>query len=223
MATATKSENKAGFVKDFLSDHPMGNVAAVNEAWTSAGMPGKIGDTLIYKTRADMGLSGKQRAKSKPKTAAKAKSPTKMPTSASSPGKSMFVKEFLNDHPQGNVSAVNEAWEASGFEGTISPALVNQIRATLGLTGNLRGSTRKSKPSATAKKRGRPSKETTAAANGKPVEQPRGRKSDRTNALLGVETEIDKLLFQVMLIGDLPEVETSLREARRRVYGALTS
>ena len=57
MAVATKSENKSGFVKDFLSKHPEGNVKAVNEAWTAAGMLGAIGATLIYQTRADMGLS----------------------------------------------------------------------------------------------------------------------------------------------------------------------
>ncbi len=223
MATATKSQDKSSFVKDFLSSHPEGNVKAVNEAWTTAGMDGKIGDTLIYKTRADLGLSGKLRAKSKPKTAAKAKSTTKTSQPASSPGKSMFVKEYLNDHPQSNVDAVNEAWRAAGFEGTISAALVNLIRAKLGLTGNLRGKTKKSKTSATRKKLGRPRKDVSAAVNGQPVGQPRGRKSDRNHALLSVETEIDKLLFQVMGIGELPEVETALREVRRRVYGALTS
>ena len=60
MAVATKSANKSGFVKDFLRNHPEGNVKAVNEAWTAAGMKGTIGDTLIYQTRADMGLSGKR-------------------------------------------------------------------------------------------------------------------------------------------------------------------
>ena len=40
MATATKSENKSGFVRDFLTKHPEGNVKAVNEAWTGAGMTG---------------------------------------------------------------------------------------------------------------------------------------------------------------------------------------
>ena len=143
MAVATKNENKSGFVKQYLREHPEGNVKAVNEAWTAAGMKGAIGATLIYQTRADMGLSGNLRVKPKPKTAAKAKSPTKMSKAASSPGKSMFVKEFLNDHPQGNVSAVNEAWQAAGFDGTISPALVNQMRAKLGLAGNLRGSAKK--------------------------------------------------------------------------------
>ena len=47
----------------------------------------------------------------------------------------MFVKEFLNDHPEGNVAAVNEAWQAAGFDGTISKTLVDKMRASLGLTG----------------------------------------------------------------------------------------
>ena len=58
----------------------------------------------------------------------------------------MFVKEFLNDHPQGNVDAVNEAWQAAGFDGTISTTLVNKMRASLGLTGNLRGKTKTVQP-----------------------------------------------------------------------------
>jgi hypothetical protein len=78
-------------------------------------------------------------------------------------------------------------------------------------------------PSPTGKKRGRPLKETTAAANGKPAGHPSARKSDLTHALLSVETEIDKLIFQVMIVGHLPQVENALREARRRVYGALNS
>jgi hypothetical protein len=222
VAVATKIESKSDFVKEFLSDHPEGNVKAVNEAWTAAGMKGGIGATLIYQTRADMGLSGKLRAKSKTMTAVRAKSPTRMSKATTSPGKSMFVKEYLNDHPQGNVSAVNQAWQAAGFKGTISPALINQMRAKLGLTGNRSASGKKSKPAATGMKRGRPRKETPAAVNGKPVGQPAGAKSSRTQALLGVEAEIDKLIFHVMGIGELPEVETALRDARRRIYGALS-
>jgi hypothetical protein len=293
MATATKSENKTDFVKNFLSDNPQGNVKAVNEAWAAAGMNGTIGSTLIYKMRSEMGLSGNLPAKSqsktakatsdtnmsitassqgktsfvkeflqnnpqakakavneawtaagmkgtishtvisegrkqlglignqtgKPRTAAKAKSATKASEVVSSPGKTMFVKEFLNDHPQGNVDAVNDAWKAAGFDGTISATLVNTMRALLGLTGNLRRNTKKSKASTTGKKPASPRKEAAAAFNGKP----RGRKTNRTHALLEVEAEIDRLMFQVMRIGDLPEVENALREARRRVYGALSS
>jgi hypothetical protein len=293
VSTATKTENKTEFVKNFLSRNPQGNVKAVNEAWAASGMNGTVGSTLIYKLRSEMGLSGNLPAKSKPKTAkatsdtkmsitassqgktsfvkeflkndpqakakavneawtaagmkgtishtvisegrkqlgligsqlgkprtaAKAKSATKMSRTASSPGKTMFVKEFLNDHPQGNVDAVNDAWKAAGFDGTISPTLVNKMRALLGLTGNLRRHTNKSKTSSQGKKPASPRKEAAAAPNG----QPRGRKTDRTHALLDVEAEIDRLMFQVMRIGDLPEVENALREARRRVYGALSS
>ncbi len=145
-----------------------------------------------------------------------------MATATRDQGKTSFVKEFLSVHPLGNVKAVNEAWLAAGMKGTISPTLVNKTRASLGLTGNLRGKS-KTKATTTGTRRGRPPKETTAAVNGKPAGQPRGRKSDRTHALLGVEAEIDRLIFQVMGIGNLPEIETALREARRGVYGALSS
>ena len=141
-----------------------------------------------------------------------------MSKTATSPGKSMFVKEFLNDHPQGNVRAVNEAWQAAGFEGTISQTVVNKMRSSLGLTGNLRGNTKKSKTSATGKKRVTPRKVTTAAVN----VQPRGSNSARTVVLNDLEADIDRLIFKVMGIGDLTEIEDSLRQARRLLYGALT-
>ena len=51
MATATKSQSKTSFVKEFLQDNPQGNVKAVNEAWAAAGMKGTIGATLINKMR----------------------------------------------------------------------------------------------------------------------------------------------------------------------------
>jgi hypothetical protein len=214
VATATKSQNKTSFVKAFLSDHPEGNVKAVNEAWTAAGMNGTIGATLIYEMRSQMGLSDKLRVQSKPRTAAKAKSATNMSKTASTPGKTMFVKEFLNDHPRGNVDAVNEAWTAAGFEGTISPTLVNQMRAALGLTGNLRGKTEETKTSATGKKRGRPRKETNATVS----VQPRASDRARTVALNDLEADIDRLIFKAMGIGHLTEIEDSLRRARRLLY-----
>jgi hypothetical protein len=213
VATAAKSENKSGFVKEFLNDHPDGNVDAVNKAWAAAGMNGAIGATLIYKTRSEMGLSGNQRAKQKPKTANKAKSATNK--SKIAPGKTMFVKEFLNDHPQGNVAAVNEAWKAAGFDGTIGSTLVNKMRAALGLTGNLRGNTKMSNASATSKKRAEPRKETTAAANEKP-------RDNRSAVLNDMEVDLDRLMFKAMAIGDLTEIEDTLRLLRRLLYGALT-
>ena len=167
MATATRDQGKTSFVKEFLGDHPQGNVQAVNEAWTKAGKDGSIGATLIQKVRSQMGLSGNLRAMSKPKAATKGKkAATKKPkTVTATPGKTMFVKEFLNDHPKANFNDVNDAWTAAGFEGTISRTLVDKMRASLGLTGNLRGRTKKSKANriSPGKKLGRPRKEPTAA------------------------------------------------------------
>lgn len=221
MATATRDRGKTSFVKEFLNRHPQGNVQAVNEAWAAAGNDGSIGATLIQKMRSKMGLSGNLRATSKPKTAAKRKSAAKKSKMATvTPGKTMFVKEFLNDHPQGNFDDVNEAWTAAGFEGTISRTLVDKMRALLGLTGNQRSKSKKVRTSARGnstsdgKKPGRPRKEPMAAING----QPRGRKSNRSLALTELEGDIDRLIFKVMGVGDLTEIEDSLRRARRLLY-----
>ena len=141
-------------------------------------------------------------------------------TAIVSPGKTNFLKEFLHDNPQGNVEAVNEAWQAAGYDGTISETLVYKTRASLGLTGNLSGKTKKTGTSTkgkapyTGKKRGRPRKEPTAPVTG----QPRGRKSARTLALTELEADIDRLIFKMMAVGDLTEIEDSLRRARRLLY-----
>src|SRR5208337_1069604 len=216
MATiATVNQGKTSFVKQFLNDYPEGTTKTVNEAWTAAGMNGTISHPIISEVRKQLGLTGDLRDNSK--TVAKGEAASNMPKMAIvSPGKTMFVKEFLNDHPQGNVKAVNEAWTAAGFDGTISTALVYKARASLGLTGNLSGKTKKTKGKATStgKKLGRPRKETTAMVN----LQPRGRKSARTLALTELESDIDRLIFKVMGVGDLTEMEDSLRRARRLLY-----
>jgi hypothetical protein len=108
-----------------------------------------------------------------------------MPTAtARSLGKTGFVKEVLNDHPEANTRAVNAAWAAAGFEGTISHTLVTKVRSRLGLTGNIpKGRKKKvqsetaAEPTATGKRRGRPkgatskvrrrrTKQSSAEANG---------------------------------------------------------
>ena len=126
------------------------------------------------------------------------------------------MKEFLHDNPQGNTQSVNEAWTAAGFDGTISTSLVYKARASLGLTGNLSEKTKKSKAktTSTGKKLGRLRNEPTAPVTG----QPRGRKSARTLALTELEADIDRLIFKVMGVGDLTEIEDSLRRARRLLY-----
>ena len=216
---ATATPGKTSFVKEFLHDNPQANARAVNEAWTAAGLKGTISHPIISQVRKQLGLTGNLRGNSE--TAAQGKAASNVPRTATvTPGKTSFVKEFLKDHPEGNFKAVNEAWQAAGFDGTISTALVYKARASLGLTGNLSGKTKKSKARATStgKKLGRPRKEPTAPVTG----QPRGRKSARTLALTELEADIDRLIFKVMEIGDLSEIEDSLRQARRLLYGALT-
>ena len=212
--TATVTPGKTSFVKDFLNANPQGNTKTVNEAWQAAGFEGTISPTLVNKTRVK--LTGNLRENSK--TAAKEKSAPRMPkTATATPGKTSFLKEFLHDNPQGNVKAANEAWQAAGYGGTISETLVYKTRASLGLTGNLSGKTKtfaEGKTTSTGKKRGRPRKETTAPVSGKP----RGRKSARTLALTELEADIDLLIFKVMGVGDLTEIEDSLRQARRLLY-----
>ena len=63
-------------------------------------------------------------------------------TATATPGKTSFVKEFLNANPQGTTKTVNEAWQAAGMKGTISHPIISQVRKQLGLTGNLPGKTR---------------------------------------------------------------------------------
>jgi hypothetical protein len=219
--TATTTPGKTSFVKEFLNDNPLGNVKDVNEAWQAAGFDGTISPTLVNKTRVK--LTGKRRGYTR--TAAEGKAAPNKPREATATlGKTSFVKEFLNDNPQGNVKAVNEAWTKAGMTGTISTTLVHKTRASLGLTGNLRGKSETStKATTTGRRRGRPPKDTAVVFTVIPAGQPRGRKSDRTHALLGVEAEIDRLIFTVMRIGNLTEIETALREARRRVYRAIRS
>ena len=125
--TATATPGKTSFVKDFLNANPQGTTKTVNEAWQAAGMKGTISHPIISQVRKKLGLTGNLRGNSE--TAAKGKSaPNKPKTVTATPGKTSFVKEFLNDHPDGTTKTVNEAWQAAGFEGTISPTLVNKTR-----------------------------------------------------------------------------------------------
>jgi hypothetical protein len=145
-------------------------------------------------------------------------------------GKTHFVQQFLQDNPLGNLSAVNESWKAGGKKGSISGTLVNKTRSQLGLTGNLRGRPRKhtaqggDSPSPTGKRRGRKPRFAAAATPEAAARtEPRGRKSGRSKALIELEAEIDRLLFKVMGMGSMTEIEDGLREARRLLYSAQMS
>ena len=143
-------------------------------------------------------------------------------------GKTSFVKEVLFDNPQANPTAVNEAWTAAGMDGTISPTLVNKLRAELGLAGNLRPQPNKtkavgsSKSAAGDKKHGKKEMANTRTSGMESTKaESFSRRMPRTQALVRIETEIDRLLFQVMNLGGLTDVEDSLRESRRRLYKSM--
>jgi hypothetical protein len=142
-------------------------------------------------------------------------------------GKSMFVKEVLNDNPLANAEAVNEAWQAAGMSGTISDSLVSNVRSRMRLSGNLQGDRRRAKRSVVADaggavagtRRGRPPRQIQSGANGTAQVTTRRRKTDP----MDLEVEIDRLLMKVVEFGTLPDVEDTLRKARHHLYASMVA
>jgi hypothetical protein len=140
-------------------------------------------------------------------------------------GKTSFVKEILIDNPMATSKVVNEAWNSAGMEGTISDTLVNKMRAQLGFAGNLRGKRQTKNEAAvheetptTSKKRGRKQRNG-SPTRGEPRSAGKGmRTTSRTDVLVELEADLDRLLFKVMNLGGLADVENSLRETRRILY-----
>jgi hypothetical protein len=150
-----------------------------------------------------------------------------MATVTRAPGKSDFIKQVLAKNPRATFKAVNEAWTGAGNEGSISQALVNKMRSEAGLSGNLRTKARVETPSAaeaertarTGKKRGRKPKRFTGRTESGFATN--GFKSAGPTKLIELEADIDRLIFKVMEIGELAEIEDSLRQVRRLVYGRM--
>jgi hypothetical protein len=126
-------------------------------------------------------------------------------------GKSAFVREVLKEDPRANAAAVNEAWRAAGRPGEISAGLVNHLRHRMGVSGNLRGrrtiATRRQQRTVRAH----------AGSNGITPAIARGRTTD----LMALEVEFDRLLMKLAAIGELPDIEDALREARRSLYSGM--
>ena len=60
-----QSQGKSAFIKEVLFDNPRANAEAVNVAWKRAGMNGTISASLVNTLRAELGLTGNLRARSK--------------------------------------------------------------------------------------------------------------------------------------------------------------
>jgi len=157
-------------------------------------------------------------------------------TTNNSTNKTAFVVSVLQEHPKANPVFVNSAWKKAGRDGSISGTLVHKIRAELGLAGNLRARS-KSTP---ADKKSKPGKSVLAAKDSarpatsltKPAAQSNGthtqisaphtiRSADRDHVLEKVEEEIDRLIFSLMGVGGLDNIEDALRHVRRLVVRSL--
>jgi hypothetical protein len=154
--------------------------------------------------------------------------------------KSQFTTDVLTKNPRANATAVNDAWTKGGREGQISATLVNKLRATMGLTGNLRAKRKKKgfpiagNLHSSPQKPGRKTKsESTGGvvlgrsqSNGRRVEHAFGAAGPLNhgavpfNALDELEADIDRLIFRVMALGGSSAIEEALRQARRILYGA---
>jgi hypothetical protein len=164
-------------------------------------------------------------------------------TATAREGKTDFVKDVLANNSRANTKAVNVAWTAAGRDGQISATLVNKLRSSLGLAGNLRSKNKKkAEPATTAKgaytgkKRGRKPKQAVITTVVLAPPYLNGRKTDDTKderpsrgslnadhkALEELEADFDRLLFKVMGMGGSPAIEESLRQTRRLLYGGFS-
>jgi hypothetical protein len=148
-------------------------------------------------------------------------------------GKSMFLKEYLADHPDAGKEAIDQAWRGAGHEGTISTSLIGKLRRDLGRTGK-RTDKAKSRVGVETGKRPSAGSKSDARAGGPEVEartpekenvpvtqglerhaEPPPAGGDRTQVLIRLEGALDDLLHEIKLAGGLPEFEETLRRARR--------
>ena len=118
-------------------------------------------------------------------------------------GKTAFVRDFIKKNSTANRRAVEEAWLAAGNEGSISSALVSNLRSEMGLTGEKRGRTVKSKVS---------------GATAEPADVRRPRSGGRGAALAEIEGDIDRLMFKMIALGGMEEIEDELRKVRHALY-----
>ena len=72
----------------------------------------------------------------------------------------------------------------------------------------------------TDKKRGQKAKNSPVTRSEGVAAEVRSRAAGRSVRLADLETELDRLLFSVMSLGNLPEVEKALRQTRRALYSA---
>jgi hypothetical protein len=117
-------------------------------------------------------------------------------------GKTAFVRDFIKKDRTANRKAVEEAWLAAGNDGPISSALVSHLRSEMGLTG---------------KKRRRPAKGKATGTIPEPTSERKPRSASRDRVLDEIEGDIDRLIFKLIALGGMAEIEDEIRKVRRRL------
>ena len=149
-------------------------------------------------------------------------------------GKSMFLKEYLVDHPDAGKEAIDAAWREAGNEGTISTSLIGKLRRDLGQTGQGTAQGKSKARVGTGQRSSAGSKSdargagpevggrTPAKEDSRHVTEglerpaaPPAAGADRTGVLIRLEGAIDDLLHEIKMAGGLAEFEETLRRARR--------
>src|SRR4051812_1724220 len=122
------------------------------------------------------------------------------------PGKQDFIRKILEQDRDAGGGTVNRAWLEGGHEGSISPSAVGKVRGARGLTKPRGSGTRDESPTPVDGKA-----PPQAPADGTLAVEDRARVFD------DLEADLDRVLFRVMAIGEMPEVERLIRQCRRVV------
>src|SRR3954447_6964620 len=92
-------------------------------------------------------------------------------------GKTSFVEEYLKDHGDADLAAVNAAWTSFGREGTISESLFGKTRRSLGLARKRAGREAKSAAG-------------TPAATTSPADRKTGKKATTRGPVMAIAGEV---------------------------------
>ena len=217
---------KTAFVEQHLAEHPEARSKMIQEAWESAGHEGTVSESLISKVRARRrqaeasasqgdGATEEDAFPSPPgerspigakvQDGPEAEKATPQPEdreNGAGMSKSAFVEEVLGRDPQANSKAVNQAWSAAGYEGSVSDPTYYKVKNRLAASSESvasRSSEAKSSRDSTTKALG--GKSSHSGEKGRMVDE--------------VEAGIDDLMFRLKTSGGMPEVEAALRAARR--------
>jgi hypothetical protein len=150
-------------------------------------------------------------------------------TNGGDQGKLEFVRQILEQDSNANETAVNDAWQAAGHPGTISRSSVGKVRSEMGLTNRRRRRKKAEGQGVTGRRAGRPKMRrggrggrtagaavpASARGNGAIAGAGAAAAGDRDQVIQDLEGDLDRILFQVMGLGGLAEVEELIRRSRR--------